>query len=48
MGVHPHLAGRPGEEGEAAVLRSDEGQRPLLVVDELRGGEVAGAAEPGG
>ena len=44
-----HLAfGGPAEDGEATVLGGDEGEGVLLVLGELGGGEVAGAAELGG
>ena len=45
MRVDHVLAGRPGEDGEAAILRGDERDRVALVVDELRGRQVARAAE---
>ena len=39
---------RPGEHREPPVLRRHEGQGVLLVVDELRGGQVSGAAQVDG
>jgi hypothetical protein len=45
MGVDHRLARRPGEDGKTPVLRRDEGDRVALIVDELRRGQVSGAAE---
>ena len=45
MGVHLLLARRPGEDGEAAVLRRDQRERVALIVHELRRGQVPRAAE---
>ena len=45
MGVDKFLARRPREDGEAAVLRRDEGDGVVLIVHELRGREVPRAAE---
>ena len=35
MSVHHLLASRPGEDGEATILRSNQGKGILLVMDEL-------------
>jgi len=45
MCVDHRLARRPGEDGKAPVLRRDEGDRVALIVDELRRGQVSGAAK---
>ena len=45
VGVDHVLARRPGEHGEAPVLRRDQRDRVALIVDELRGREMAGAAQ---
>src|SRR4051812_20015866 len=46
--VNHVLARRPGEDGEAAILRGDEGDGIMLIADELSGGEMAGASQLGG
>ncbi len=48
MGTNHLALGGPAEDGEAAVLGGDEGEGVLLVLGELGGGEMAGAAELGG
>ena len=45
MRVDHVLARRPGEHGEASVLRRDQRDRVALIVDELRGRQVPRAAE---
>src|SRR6185503_4960035 len=45
MRVNGRVAGRPGKDGEPAVLRRDQRDGPPLVVHELRRREVPGAAE---
>ncbi len=46
MGVHHVLARRPGEDGEAPVLRRHQRQRVVLVVNELSGRKVTRSAQP--
>ena len=43
--LHHIEGGRPGKDSEAAVLGGDEGHGVALILDELGGGQVAGAAE---
>ena len=43
--VHARLARRPREHREAPVLRGHQRHRAVLIVDELRGRQVARAAE---
>src|ERR1041385_8865170 len=43
--VHHLLAGRPGEDREATILRGDERHGVALILYELRRGHVSRAAE---
>ena len=45
MGLYHVVAGGPGKDGEAAILGGDERDRIALVLRELSGGEMAGAAQ---
>ena len=45
MGMHHIVVHGPLEDREPAVLRRDERDRSALIVNELRGGEMPGAAE---
>src|ERR671924_1381028 len=45
MRVHGPFARRPGEDREASVLRRDERDRVALIVNELRGRQMARTAK---